>query len=183
MRNGWTLWFTGLSGAGKTTVARLVENELVKLGRPRVQLLDGDLMREETHRDLGFTRDDRIIHIKRAAWVAALLNGHGVAVLASFITPYREMREYCRRRIPGYHEVYVKCSLETCIERDVKGLYRKALAGEIDHFTGISDPYEEPPDPDLVLDTETETPEQSAGKVLDFLESRGLIGAGRGSRG
>ncbi|SEN41939.1 adenylylsulfate kinase [Lihuaxuella thermophila] len=174
-QKGITLWFTGLSGAGKTTVARLVEERLNREHRLRVQLLDGDVLREVMNRDLGFSKEDRFMHIQRAAFIAKLLTDHGVIVLASFITPYQEMRDYCRRQIENYAEIYVKCPLNVCMERDVKGLYKKALAGKIDHFTGISDPYEEPVNPDLVIETLAETPEESAERVIQYLSRQRSI--------
>lgn len=174
-QKGVTLWLTGLSGAGKTTIARLVEDRLKKERNIRIQMLDGDILREVINRELGFTKQDRFTQIKRAAFIAKLLTDHGVIVLASFITPYQSMRDYCRSQISQYKELYVQCPLSKCIDRDVKGLYKQALAGEIDHFTGISDPYEEPVQPDLVIKTAKETPEQSAERVIRFLEKEGYI--------
>lgn len=174
-KEGFTLWFTGLSGAGKTTIAKLVEFLLQDKMKVRVQLLDGDLLREVINQDLGFSREDRMKQIKRAVFMTRLLNQNGVHVLASFITPYEEMREYCCSHIPNYHEVFVDCSLEECIQRDVKGLYKKAIAGQINQFTGISDPFEIPLEPDLILDTVTELPEESAEKVLSYILDKQLI--------
>jgi adenylylsulfate kinase len=174
-QKGVTLWFTGLSGAGKTTVARMVEERLKREYQLRVQLLDGDVLREVMNRDLGFSREDRFMHIQRAAFIANMLTEHGVIVLASFITPYQEMRDYCRRQIENYAEIYIKCPLSVCIERDVKGLYKKALEGKIENFTGISDPYEEPLNPDLVIETLTETPEESAERVIQYLSRQRYI--------
>lgn len=174
-KKGFTLWFTGLSGAGKTTIAKLVESLLHAKQINRIQLLDGDLLREVMNQDLGFNREDRMKQIQRAAFITQLLNQHGVHVLASFITPYEEMRDYCRSHIRNYHEIYVGCSLEECIHRDVKGLYKKAIAGQIDQFTGISDPFEIPMKSDLILDTVLETPEESAEKVLTYTILKQLI--------
>lgn len=168
-KKGLTIWFTGFSGAGKTTIAKLTGEECNRRKIP-FQLLDGDILREGINKGLGFSKDDRFIQIKQAVFITNLLNKHGVLVLASFITPYEEMRDYCRKCIQNYLEVYVKCSLEECIKRDVKGLYKKALAGEINNFTGISDPYEEPTKANLILNTEEERPKQSARKVIRLLE-------------
>jgi adenylylsulfate kinase len=165
------IWFTGLSGAGKTTVSQLVAKKLDKEQKTpiSVELLDGDILRKMVNQHLGFSKEDRFLQIKYAAFISNLLIKHGIWVLASFITPYRNMREYCRKEIPNYIEVYVQCPLEECITRDTKGLYRQALSGQINYFTGISDPYEEPENAELVLDTMKETPEESASRVIDFL--------------
>lgn len=176
MSNGATVWLTGLSGAGKTTICRLVEEKLASAGIP-VERLDGDVVRQQLCADLGFSREDRFRNIERVAYVAKLLTRNGVIVLASFISPYRSMRDYVRREIDSFIEVYMKCSLEECIRRDVKGLYRKAINGELAHFTGISDPYEAPEHPDLVVDTERETAEASAAKVVEYLIAGGYIDA------
>lgn len=173
-QQGVTLWFTGLSGAGKTTICRRLLTELKKRN-VKVELLDGDVVRQQLTKDLGFSRRDRLTNIERVAFVADLLCKHGVIVLAAFISPYREMRDYARQAITSFREVYVKCPLETCVKRDVKGLYRKAIKGEIPKFTGISDPYEPPLSPDLVLDTERETVEESVRKVMRFLEEQQFI--------
>ncbi|WP_407669437.1 adenylyl-sulfate kinase [Paenibacillus ehimensis] len=174
MSGGATVWFTGLSGAGKTTVCRLVEEKLASAGIP-VERLDGDVVRQQLCADLGFSREDRFRNIERVTYVAKLLTRNRVIVLASFISPHRSMRDYVRREIAPFIEVYVKCSLEECIRRDGKGLYRKAINGEIAHFTGISDPYEEPEQPELVVDTERETEDASATKVVEYLVARGYI--------
>ncbi len=180
---GFTIWLTGLSGAGKTTIARILERELRGRGVP-VERLDGDLVRQSLTRDLGFSREDRERNIERVTFVAKLLTRHGVAVIAAFISPYRTMREYSRREIGSFIEVYVRCPLEECARRDVKGLYRKAMAGEIPQFTGLSDPYEEPENPEIVVETDRQTPEESAGVILAWLEERGYIPpAGPGARG
>ncbi|GMX66086.1 adenylyl-sulfate kinase [Paenibacillus elgii] len=176
MSSGATVWLTGLSGAGKTTICRRVEEKLAAAGLP-VERLDGDVVRQQLCADLGFSREDRFRSIERVAYVARLLTRNRVIVLASFISPYRSMRYYVRKEIDPFIEVYVKCSLEECIRRDVKGLYRKAISGEIAHFTGITDPYEEPEQPDLVVDTEQETEEASAAKVVEYLIARGYINA------
>ncbi len=173
---GFTLWLTGLSGAGKTTIARILERELAARGVP-VERLDGDVVRQSLTRDLGFSKEDRDRNIERVTFVAKLLTRNGVAVITAFISPYRAMREYSRREIGAFIEVYIKCSLEECIRRDVKGMYRKAMAGEIPNFTGVSDPYEEPEHPEIVVDTEGRTPEESAAEILSWLEAHGHIPA------
>ncbi len=162
------LWFTGLSGSGKTTTARCVEAILRERG-VRTELLDGDELRETICRGLGFAREDRLENIRRIAYVAKLLSRNGVTVLVSAITPYREMRDYVRAHVPGYTEIYVRCPLEECEKRDVKGLYAKARRGEIAAFTGISDPYEEPTDADVVIDTRTGALSSNAATIADLL--------------
>jgi adenylylsulfate kinase len=171
---GFTLWFTGLSGAGKTTISEIVEHELRERGR-RVEVLDGDVVRTNLSKGLGFSREDRDTNILRIGFVAELLSRNGVAVIVSAISPYKEARDQVRRRIIDFVEVFVDCSLEVCAERDVKGLYKKAFDGEIEHFTGVSDPYEPPAAPDLVLDTDEEEPLDSACKVLEKLEFYGYL--------
>lgn len=173
-QKGAILWFTGLSGSGKTTIAHILEKKLRQNGY-RVERLDGDGLRAELARDLGYSREDRFTHIDRAGWIAQLLAKHGIIVLASFITPYQGMREQLRKNLPTYTEVYVNCSLEECIRRDVKGLYRRALKGEISHFTGISDPFEEPVNPDIVLCTEKETAVESATRLFNWIKKSGLL--------
>ncbi|MGC8834226.1 MAG: adenylyl-sulfate kinase, partial [Armatimonadota bacterium] len=140
---GFTVWFTGLSGAGKTTISQLVAEEIRRRGR-NVEILDGDVVRTHLSKGLGFSKEDRDTNIRRIAFVCKLLTRNGVAVIAAAISPYRDVREEARREIGNFVEVYVRCPLEVCIQRDVKGLYQKALRGEIPNFTGISDPYEEP---------------------------------------
>jgi len=159
------LWFTGLSGAGKTTAARYVEEALRRSGVP-VERLDGDELRATICKGLGFSREDRMENIRRIAYVAKLLSRNGVVTLVSAITPYREMRAYLREHLPGYVEIYVRCSLTECERRDVKGMYAKARRGEIAAFTGISDPYEEPEAPDVVIDTENMTVEACGDAIL-----------------
>lgn len=173
-QQGFTLWLTGLSGSGKTTIARLVEHELLERGL-QVERLDGDIVRESLTSDLGFSREDRETNIRRIAFVAKLLSRNGVAVIASFISPYQQMREQLRQETTNFIEVYVNASLDDCIKRDVKGHYRKALSGEIAHFTGISDPYEEPTAPEIEVKTGEQTPEESAQEILAFLIANDLI--------
>jgi adenylylsulfate kinase len=171
---GFTLWFTGLSGSGKTTIAELVERELRNRERP-VEVLDGDIVRTNLSKGLSFSREDRNINVLRIGFVANLLTRNGVGVVVSAISPYKEARDQVRRRIVDFVEVFVDAPLEVCAERDVKGLYKKAFSGEIQGFTGVSDPYEPPNAPDLVLKTEEESPEESARKVIEKLEFFGYL--------
>jgi adenylylsulfate kinase len=176
---GFTLWFTGLSGSGKTTIAHLVGPELDRRGQV-VEYLDGDTVRTHLSKGLGFSKEDRDAHIERVGWVASRLTRHGAAVIAAAISPYDETRRTARGMVEEFGpfvEVYVKASVDECARRDVKGLYQKAFAGEIKEFTGVSDPYEEPEDAELVLDTELHSAEESAALVLAKLEELGLIPA------
>jgi adenylylsulfate kinase len=174
---GFTLWFTGLSGAGKTTISHLVEKELRDRGS-KVEVLDGDVIRENLSKGLGFSKEDRDTNIRRIAFVADLLSRNGVPVITAAISPYREIRQEARDLMGDrFIEVFVKASVEACADRDVKGLYAKAFAGEIKEFTGVSDPYEEPLDAEVTLETENESPEESAGKLIALLEERQLIPA------
>src|SRR5215210_1761062 len=173
-RRGFTLWFTGLSGAGETTIAEIVEHELRERGL-QVEVLDGDIVRTNLSKGLSFSRDDRNVNVLRIGFVANLLTRNGVGVIVSAISPYKEARDQVRRRIVDFVEVFVDAPLEVCAERDVKGLYKKAFAGEIEGFTGVSDPYEPPAAPDLVLKTAEETPEESARKVIEKLEFYGYL--------
>ncbi len=165
---GVTIWFTGLSGSGKSTVAQIVYSRLKEKGY-KVEILDGDIIRTNLSKGLGFSKEDRDENIKRVGFVCELLTRNDVIAIAVCISPYREIRDYNRKRIGKFIEVYTKCPLEVCIERDPKGNYKKALAGEIKNYTGIDDPYEEPLNPEVVLETDKETPEESAKKVLDKL--------------
>ena len=171
---GFTLWFTGLSGSGKTTISELVERELRNRERP-VEVLDGDIVRTNLSKGLSFSREDRNINVLRIGFVANLLTRNGVGVVVSAISPYKEARDQVRRRIVDFVEVFVDAPLEVCAERDVKGLYKKAFSGEIQGFTGVSDPYEAPNAPDLVLKTEEELPEESARRVIEKLEFFGYL--------
>jgi adenylylsulfate kinase len=171
---GFTLWFTGLSGAGKTTISEIVEKELRERGH-QVEVLDGDIVRTNLSKGLSFSKEDRDTNILRIGFVAELLTRNGVAVIVSAISPYREARDQVRRRIVDFVEVFVDCTLEVCAERDVKGLYKKAFDGEIEYFTGVSDPYEPPTAPDLTLKTDEEEPLDSALKVLEKLEFYGYV--------
>jgi len=169
MERGFTVWFTGLSCSGKTTVSRRVAEELCKRGL-KVEVLDGDVVRTNLSKGLGFSKEDRDTNIKRIGFVCKLLTRNGVVAVGAAISPYREIRDFNRREIGDFVEVYCRCPLEVCIERDVKGLYKKALAGEIPNYTGVSDPYEEPLKPEVVLETDKETVEESVGKVIRKLE-------------
>lgn len=169
MERGFTVWFTGLSCSGKTTVSKRVAEELRKRGL-KVEVLDGDVVRTNLSKGLGFSKEDRDTNIKRIGFVCNLLTRNGVVAIGAAISPYREVRDYNRREIGDFVEVYCKCPLEVCIERDVKGLYKKALAGEISNYTGISDPYEEPLNPEVMLETGKESEEESFRKVIRKLE-------------
>jgi adenylyl-sulfate kinase len=177
---GFTLWLTGLSGAGKSTLATMLRNKLSARGIP-VEVLDGDEVRTNLSRGLGFSKEDRDANIRRIGYVCRLLSRNGVATVSAAISPYRAVREEVRNRIQedgaGFIEVFVKCPIEVLAERDVKGLYKKALAGEIERFTGISDPYEEPIAPDVIVETDRESVDFSAGKIIRELEQRRFIGA------
>src|SRR5436190_22809744 len=178
MTEGFTLWFTGLSGAGKTTIAELVRPELERRGR-LVEWLDGDEVREHLSKGLGFSKEDRDTNIQRIGWVASRLTRHGAPVLVSAISPYRETRRHARELVESFGpfvEVYVEASVEECARRDVKGLYAKAFAGELKGFTGVDDPYEEPVAPEIVVDTEKLEPEASARLIITRLEELGLVG-------
>ena len=173
---GLTLWLTGLSGAGKSTIAERVAAELRRRGR-RVEVLDGDVIRENLSKGLGFSKEDRDTNIRRIGFVAELLARNGVVVIVAAISPYRAVRDEVRARIDRFVEVQVHCSLDELVRRDVKGLYRRALAGEIEHFTGVSDPYEEPLDPEVVVDTGVENADESVLRVLAALDESAAAAA------
>jgi adenylylsulfate kinase len=181
MERGYTIWFTGLSGSGKTTLAHLLEAELRKRGLTRIEILDGDVVRTHLSKGLGFTREDRDANIKRIGFVCKLLSRNGVVAIAAAISPYREARDYSRKEIGDFVEVYCKCPLDVCVKRDVKGLYKKALAGEIKQYTGIDDPYEEPRHPEVVIETDRERPEESVRKIIERLEGLGYLPPGEES--
>jgi len=172
--HGFTLWFTGLSGAGKSTLAAAVSAELRGRGIS-VEVLDGDEVRQNLSKGLGFSREDRDTNIRRIGYVAKLLARNGVAVITAAISPYRGIRDAVREEIGAFVEVYVRASLDECIRRDTKGLYRRALAGEIPQFTGVSDPYEEPLAAEVVIDTEREEVADSASRVIDRLLELGHL--------
>jgi len=181
VQEGFVVWFTGLSASGKTTLAKSVEEELRRRGFSYAQRLDGDVVRQDLTRDLGFSKEDRDENIHRVTFVAELLSKNGVATTCSFISPYRKARANARARCHNFIEVYTYCPLETLIERDPKGLYAKALAGEITGFTGIDDPYEEPENPDIIVHTDKETVAESTEVILRHLEQQGLIPPARRS--
>lgn len=170
----FTLWFTGMSGSGKSTLANAVEKELLERDL-NVEILDGDIIRTNLSKGLGFSQEDRDINIRRVGFVCNLLTRNGAIAIAACISPYQAIRDENREMIGNFVEVFCKAPLETLIERDPKGLYKKALAGEIKNFTGISDPYEEPPKAEIVVDTDKETIEESVAKILRTLELMGHI--------
>lgn len=171
---GFTAWFTGIPCSGKTTIADRVAEILREKGY-KVERLDGDIVRKGLTSDLGFSKEDRDENIKRVTFVAKLLTRNGVAVLATFVSPYRERRAKTRQEIGSFVEVYTRCPVEVCMERDVKGMYEKALAGEIKNFTGVDDPYEEPENPELILDTDKESIDECAQRVLEKLGELGYV--------
>jgi len=175
---GFCLWFTGLSGSGKSTITTHLVKELRKRGS-KLEVLDGDVVRENLSKGLGFSKEDRDTNIRRIAFVADILSRNEVPVITAAISPYQDIRDEARQMMGDrFIEAYVKASVETCEERDVKGLYAKARSGEIKEFTGVSDPYEVPENPELVIDTESQSPEESAQQILTYLEEREFIPAG-----
>ncbi len=172
---GFTLWFTGLSGSGKSTLSQLVVKRLMERGAPNVEVLDGDVVRTNLSKGLGFSKEDRDTNIRRIGWVCALLTRNGIPNIAAAISPYRDVRDSVRREVKDFVEVYTKCSIEELTRRDVKGLYKKALSGEIKNFTGISDPYEAPVNPEITVNSETDTVEECADKIMAKLEELGYI--------
>ena len=177
MSKGFTLWFTGLSGAGKSTLSNLIAEELRRRGM-RVEILDGDEVRTNLSKGLGFSKEDRDTNIKRIGYVCKLLTRNGVVAISAAISPYREVRDHNRREIDHFIEVYVRCSIEELTRRDVKGLYKKALAGELPNFTGVSDPYEPPLNPELTVDSERQTVQESLRTILDYLEQHDWVPTG-----
>ncbi len=171
---GCTIWFTGLSGAGKSTITEQLVPLLQQRGC-KVEVLDGDVVRTNLSKGLGFSKEDRDTNIRRIGFVCNLLTRNGVFTISAAISPYKAIRDENRALIKDFVEVYVKASLETCIQRDVKGLYKKALAGEIKEFTGVSDPYEAPENPEVICETENETPQESAAKIVRRLEELGYL--------
>ena len=175
-QRGFTVWFTGLPSSGKSTLAAMLFGELEARGM-KAELLDGDVVRTNLSKGLGYSREDRDTNILRIGWVAERLTYHGVAVVVSAISPYRGTRDQVRRQVGDFVEVFVSCPVEECARRDVKGLYEKAMRGEITEFTGVSDPYEPPLDPEVTVETDKLSPEECLATVLDRLQELGYIGS------
>jgi adenylylsulfate kinase len=175
-RKGFTLWFTGLSGAGKSTLSVMVADELRRRG-VKVEILDGDEVRTNLSKGLGFSKEDRDTNIKRIGYVCKLLTRNGVAAISAAISPYREVRDFNREQIGDFIEIYVECSIDALAARDVKGLYKKALAGEIKNFTGISDPYEPPLKAEITVNSEKQSKDESFKTIMQYLEQHGWIPA------
>ncbi len=171
---GFTIWFTGLSGAGKSTLSEAIAERLEQHGR-NVEILDGDAVRTHLSKGLGFSREDRDTNIKRIAYVCSLLTRNGVICISAAIAPYREAREWAREQIGKFVEVYVKCPIEVCRDRDVKGLYKLVDEGKVKNFTGVDDPYEEPENPDLVVETNKETIDESLTRIFTKLVELGYL--------
>lgn len=181
MHKGFTLWFTGLSGSGKSTLTDLLEAEFRRRGY-KVEVLDGDVVRTNLSKGLSFSREDRDINIRRIGFVCDLLSRNGVIAISAAISPYEKIRDENRRLVESsgvaFVEVFTKCSLDELVHRDVKGLYKKALSGEIQNFTGVSDPYEEPSNPDVLIESDKQSVEESLRQILNYLEEKELIGKG-----
>jgi adenylyl-sulfate kinase len=175
---GFTLWFTGMSGAGKSTLTELLAAEF-KRRNYKVEVLDGDIVRTNLSRGLSFSKEDRDINVRRIGFVCDLLSRNGVIAISAAISPYRNIRAEIRKQVESHGaafvEVYAKCSLDALVDRDVKGLYKKALSGEIQNFTGVSDPYEEPENPEVVVESDKQSVEDSLRQILNYLESKELI--------
>jgi len=174
MSKGFVVWFTGLSGAGKSTIANALKPELERRGR-HVELLDGDEVRTHLSKGLGFSKEDRDTNIRRIGYVAKLVSRSGGVAITAAISPYREVRDELRSQTPGFVEVFVRCPIDTLVDRDTKGLYKKAIAGEVKHFTGVSDPYESPSSPDIEVRTDRESVEESVAKIISVLRARGVL--------
>lgn len=171
---GFTIWFTGLSGSGKSTLSEVIEQRLKTRGR-NVEILDGDIVRTHLSKGLGFSKEDRDTNIKRIAFVCGLLTRNDVACISAAISPYRETRAWARNHIGNFVEVYVKCPIDVCRQRDVKGLYKLADEGKIKGFTGVDDPYEEPEHPELIVETDKETVDESVARIFAKLEELGYL--------
>ena len=174
LKTGFTLWFTGLSGAGKSTITDILEKKFKEFGF-NVEVLDGDIVRTHLSKGLGFSKEDRDTNIRRIGYVASLLSRNGVITITAAISPYRDIRNEVREMHENFVEVYAKCPLEVVEKRDVKGLYKKARSGEIPQFTGVSDPYEEPQDPEITVETDSGTPEDRANQILNWLKENKFI--------
>src|SRR5213080_1448552 len=174
MNTGFTIWFTGLSGSGKSTLSEVIEQHMKALGR-NVEVLDGDIVRTHLSKGLGFSREDRDTNIKRIGFVCNLLTRNGIINIAAAIAPYREARDWARKEIGNFVEVYVKCPLEVCRQRDVKGLYKLVDEGKIKNFTGVDDPYEEPENPELVIETDKESVGESVSRIFAKLVELGYL--------
>jgi adenylylsulfate kinase len=175
LKKGFTLWFTGPPSSGKSTLAIMVKDALEKMGIKRVEILDGDEVRRYVSRGLGFSKEDRDENIRRIGWICKILTRNDVVAIGAAISPYREIRDEVRAMVGNFIEVYVKCPIEVCEERDIKGLYKRARAGEIKNFTGVNDPYEEPLNPEVICETDKETPEECLKKIMEKIEEMGYI--------
>ncbi|HYU75949.1 MAG TPA: adenylyl-sulfate kinase [Ktedonobacteraceae bacterium] len=176
MNTGFTIWFTGLSGSGKSTLSEVIEQHMKALGR-NVEVLDGDIVRTHLSKGLGFSREDRDTNIKRIGFVCNLLTRNGVICISAAIAPYREARDWARKEIGNFVEVYVRCPIDVCRQRDVKGLYKLVDEGKIKNFTGVDDPYEEPLHPELIVETDKETVEESVARIFAKLTQLGYLEA------
>src|SRR6266849_5866413 len=174
MNTGFTIWFTGLSGSGKSTLSEVIEQHMKALGR-NIEVLDGDIVRTHLSKGHGFSREDRDTNIKRIGFVCNLLTRNGVICISAAIAPYREARDWARKEIGNFVEVYVRCPIEVCRQRDVKGLYKLVDEGKIKNFTGVDDPYEEPEHPELVIETDRETVEESVNRIFAKLVELGYL--------
>ncbi|TMC17272.1 MAG: adenylyl-sulfate kinase [Chloroflexi bacterium] len=176
MNTGFTIWFTGLSGSGKSTLSEVIEQRMKALGR-NVEVLDGDIVRTHLSKGLGFSREDRDTNIKRIGFVCNLLTRNGVICISAAIAPYRDARDWARKEIGNFVEVYVRCPIDVCRQRDVKGLYKLVDEGKIKNFTGVDDPYEEPLHPELIVETDKETVEESVARIFAKLTQLGYLEA------
>src|SRR5437667_3219581 len=174
MNTGFTIWFTGLSGSGKSTLSEVIEQHMKALGR-NIEVLDGDIVRTHLSKGLGFSREDRDTNIKRIGFVCNLLTRNGVICISAAIAPYREARDWARKEIGNFVEVYVRCPIDVCRQRDVKGLYKLVDEGKIKNFTGVDDPYEEPLHPELIVETDKETITESVARIFTKLEELGYL--------